>query len=78
MGEFIIAIILSGILNISGANVPVVAMCNVISSENNLTVQGDIKCRIVVAGDVGLGITGRIYPLSPTVPDKNEQDYVYY
>ncbi len=78
MGEFIIAIILSGILNISGVNVPVVATCNVISSESDLSVQGDIRCRIAIAGGIGLGITGRIYPLAPTLPDKNKQDYVYY
>ncbi len=78
MGEFVIAIILSGLLNIGGANVPMVATCNVVSSENNLTVQGNIKCKVIVAGGIDLGLTGRIYPLNPTVPDKNGQDYVYY
>ena len=78
MGELVIAIILSGILNLGAAAVPVVATCLVMPSENDLAIQGDIRCKVVVGGNIGLGITGFVYPLIPTLPGENKQDYVYY
>lgn len=78
MAEFVIAIVLSGILNLGSVNAPVVATCTVVSNENNLTIQGDIMCKVVVGGGIDLGITGSVFPLLPTLPDKNRQDLVAY
>lgn len=78
MPEFIIAIVLTGILNLGIIPVPVVASCSIAPSENNLTIQGDIWCNVMVGGGFGLSIIGKIAPLRPTLPDKSDQNYVYY
>ncbi len=78
MGEFVIAIALVGILNLGIMSVPVVASCTIAPSEGNLTIQGDIRCNVIVSGEFGLSIIGKIAPLGTSIPDKNKQDYVYY
>jgi len=78
MPEFIIAIMLTGILNIGIISVPVIASCSIVPNENNLTIQGDIKCSVLMGTGFGLSIIGKIAPLKPTLPSKSEQNYVYY
>ncbi len=78
MGEFIIAIALTGILNLGIISTPVVASCTITPSEGNFTIQGDIRCNIITGGGFGLSIIGKIFPLGTSIPDKGKQDYVYY
>ena len=78
MPEFVIAIVLTGILNLGIIPVPIIASCSIAPSENNLTIQGNIRCNILVGNDFELSIIGMVTPLKPVLPDKNKQNYIYY
>lgn len=78
MPEFIIVIVLTGLLNLGIVSVPVVASCSIAPNENNLTIQGDIRCSVLMGNGLGLSIIGKIAPLSLVLPNKNEQNYIYY